>query len=147
MWHKLFVGYGLFILSGVYSGALIRGVFTKAIPLIRLVRDGQQAKGKVVRLQLPIQKGYRTPRPVIEFIGQDGQHVRYQDLHADKGLEKPGDVVTVRYDPANPKEMATIRGMSMARSYLRGILIMAAIFAGIAVIGLLILLNVIPFNP
>jgi hypothetical protein len=146
MFTKYFVGYGFILMFGLICGALVGAVFTKAIPLMRLVRSGQVATGKVLRLQVPMQKGYRTPRPFVEFIGPDGHHVRYQDLFADKGVEKPGDSVTVRYDPANPQERATIRGMRSAVRYMTSYLVGAVIFAGLAVIGLLILLDVIPFG-
>jgi hypothetical protein len=143
---KLFVGYGFILMFGLISGTLVGAVFTKALPLMRLVRSGREATGKVLRLQLPTQKGYRTPRPFIEFVGPDGHRVHYQDLFADKGTEKPGDTVTVRYDPARPQDSATIRGMRSAVRYLTSYLVGAVIFAGLASIGLLILLGVIPFG-
>jgi hypothetical protein len=146
MLSKLFVGYGFILMFGLISAALVGAVFTKAVPLMRLVRSGREATGKVLRLQLPMQKGYRTPRPFIEFAGPDGHPVHYQDLFADKGIEKPGDTVTVRYDPESPQERATIRGMRSAVRYLISYLIGAVIFAGLASIGLLILLGVIPFG-
>jgi hypothetical protein len=145
MWIKPFLGWGALLLFGVYSAFLVRSVFTKAVPLIRLVRDGQQAVGTVLRLQVPMQQGYRTPRPFIEFPGPDGHHVRYQDVFANKGTEKPGDRVNVRFDPGDPQR-ATIRGLRTALNYLWGIVIFAVIFAAFAVAGLLVLLGVIPVS-
>ncbi len=145
MWVKPFLGWGALILFGVYSGSLARSVFTKALPLIRLVRTGQQAEGTVLRLQIPMQSGFRTPRPFVEFVGPDGHHVRYHDVFANKGPEKPGDRVMVRFDPSDPQR-ATIRGMRTALNYLSGIVIFAILFAGFAVCGLLVLLGVIPVS-
>lgn len=145
MWIKPFIGWGALIMFGVYSASLVRGVFTKAMPLIKLVRSGQQAQGRVLRLQIPMQTGFRTPRPFIEFVGPDGHHVRYHDVFASKGTEQPGDRVMVRFDPSDPQR-ATIRGMRTALNYLSGILIFATLFAGFAVCGLLVLLGVIPMS-
>jgi hypothetical protein len=68
---------------------LARSVFTKAIPMIRLVRDGHQAVGTVLRLQVPMGQGFRAPRPFIEFPGPDGHHVRYQDVFANEARKIP----------------------------------------------------------
>ena len=145
MWVKPFLGWGALLFFGVVSASLVRSVFTKAVPLVRLVRNGQQAEGTVLRLQVPMQQGYRTPRPFIEFVGPDGDRVRYQDVFANKGTEKPGDRVSVRFDPGDPRR-ATIRGMRTALNYLLGIAIFAVIFAACAVAGLLVLLGVIPVS-
>lgn len=145
MWVKPFLGWGALLLCGAFSVSLARGVFTRAVPMIKLVRGGQQAVGTVLRLQVPMAKGFRTPRPYIEFAGPDGHRVRYQDVFANKGTEQPGDRVTVRFDPADPQR-ATIRGLRTALNYLLGIVIFAVLFAAIAAAGLLVLLGVIPVN-
>jgi hypothetical protein len=143
MWGKLFLGWGALICCGLISAALVRGVFTRAVPLIKVVRDGQRAEGTVLRLQVPMQAGFRTPRPFIEFPGPDGRRVRYQDVFANKGTEKPGDRVQVRFDPRDPQR-ATTQGVDTALRYLWGILTPAVVFALFAVAGLLVLVGVIP---
>jgi hypothetical protein len=143
MWGKLFLGWGVLISCGLLSASLVRGVFTRAVPLIKLVRGGALAEGTVLRLQVPVQSGFRTPRPFIEFPGPDGRRVRYQDVFANKGTEKPGDRVQVRFDPRDPQR-ATTQGVDTAHRYLWGILTVAAVFALFAVAGLLVLLDIIP---
>jgi hypothetical protein len=141
----LVTGYGLIFLGGLFAFGIGRGFVSKVLPQIRVVRTGRQADGKMLGMELPVQAGYRTQRPVLQFVGPDGRSIRFQDLNAQKCTKQRGDPVVVRYDPADPKGTATILDMRDAIRYARTVVLSLVVCLAIAVVGLLIVTGVFTF--
>ncbi|HEX3778312.1 MAG TPA: DUF3592 domain-containing protein [Pseudonocardiaceae bacterium] len=141
----LVTGYGLIFLGGLFTVGIGRGFFQKVLPQIRVVRNGHLADGKMLGMQLPVQAGYRTQRPVLQFVAPDGKNIRFQDLNAQNCKKQPGDPVTVRYDPADPKRTATILDMRDALRYARTVIISLLVCLAIVAVGVLIVIGVITF--
>ena len=106
--HNMPVAIGLFVLFLLLSFGVLRGIITKAIPLVGLARSGQRAQGTVVDRAPPKDLRRSSTIPVIEFTSLDGQRVRFSDVFAAKRPEQPGDQVIVSYDPQNPGGRATM---------------------------------------
>ncbi len=139
-------GYGLIFIGGLFAYGITRGIRSRVLPVVRVVRRGRAAAATVVELKMPSKPGYRTTRPILQFAVPDGRQVRFQDLNAQNCGKQSGDQVTVHYDPVDPEGTATMLGKGDALRFLRTATLSGLVPVGLMIVGLLILIGVIPFG-
>ena len=104
--HNMPVAIGLFVLFLLLSFGVLRGIITKAIPLVGLARSGQRAQGTVVDRAPPKDLRRSSTIPVIEFTSLDGQRVRFSDVFAAKSAALSAGRALVVSLQATPAELA-----------------------------------------
>ncbi|HEX7661119.1 MAG TPA: DUF3592 domain-containing protein [Pseudonocardiaceae bacterium] len=131
--HNMVLAVVLLIGLLLLSYGVMKGIITKAIPLMMLVRSGQEASGTVIKRK-PSRNPYRkTTIPVVEFTSLTGERVTFSDIFANKGHERPGESVVVHYNPANPHELATMLSRRGSWRTLGQFVLFEAVVAGLAV--------------
>jgi hypothetical protein len=133
------IGILAFLLGGCFTAIFILAIVRKAVPTMRAMRLGARAEGvvtanKTEQQQLPRGK---IIRPIIAFTDADGVQVQYLDLLAPAGFREPGQHVTVYYDPADPKNTATLASMDDMRRFLLINGMVVVLFGFVCVFGLL----------
>ncbi|HEX7661117.1 MAG TPA: DUF3592 domain-containing protein [Pseudonocardiaceae bacterium] len=131
--HNMPVAVMLLIGFVFLTCAMTKGIFTRAIPLIRLVRSGCEARGTVVDRAPPKNVRTQVTVPVVEFITSAGERIRFLDVCAPKRPEQPGESVTVHYNPDNPHGLASIVTRSEARRVFRNIILLELLFLSLTI--------------
>ena len=135
-----------FLLGGLFTTLVIVGLLRKIVPTIRAIRLGERAEGVVTgnrTHQTKAQSG-KMLRPIVAFTDADGVPVEFEDFLVPAGFRQPGQHVTVYYDPADPKNTATLASWDDAKRqiWVSGLLIV--LFGFVCVFGLLQAVGVAP---
>jgi len=114
------------------------------LPTLRARRNGAEAEGRVVRIRSSRNGVGTTHIPVVTFTALDGQKVEFLDgVASAQRFRQPGDVVAVRYNPADPAHSATI---AEGGDVVRSVMISAGmfVFSGLLLLyGLLLIAGVL----
>ena len=142
----MLVGILEFLFGGCFAAIFILGIVKKTVPTMRAMRLGARAEGvvtanKTQQQQLPPGK---IVRPIIAFTDANGLQVQYLDLLAPAGYREPGQHVTVYYDPADPKNTATLASWDDAKRFLLINGMVVVLFGFVCVFGLLQAVGVAP---
>ena len=87
----------MFLIFGI---AMLGGSALLTAKARRLERTGIRVSGKVIRLDYM----RRTYHPVVEFVTQGGQQVRFRSRSgSNPATFYPGETVTVLHEPDNPR--------------------------------------------
>jgi hypothetical protein len=102
------------IVAGPLTVVLAWGLVSRTIPKLLAARKGASAEGRVLRVNARSASGnvYGSGAPArradIEFTTREGLRIFTEAV--DLGVEcRKGQRVTVHYDPASPKDSATIK--------------------------------------
>jgi len=139
---------GLGILAVLFGGFMtwVMGfsLAKKLVPALRATRKGAEAQGRIVRVKVVKQRYGTRHQPVVRFATPDGRTVEFLDaIPSQQGFHTPGDLVTVRYDPVDPEDSATLGGGTDA---LRSVMISVGVltlFVFVTVFGLLLVIGVV----
>lgn len=135
-----------FLFGGCFTVLTVLGIVKKTMPTMRAMRLGARAEGvvtanKTQQQQLPPGK---IVRPIVAFTDANGLQVQYLDLLAPAGYREPGQHITVYYDPADPKNTATIASLDDAKRTLLVSGMLIVLFGFVCVFGLLQAFGVVP---
>jgi hypothetical protein len=135
------------VFSGPLTAVLLMALFRRTIPALRAARGGVTAEGRALRITTHrtdangVRGTYRVAD--IEFSAADGRRVTYPQV-LETGVEcRTGEAVTVRYDPANPKDSATIKSSYDVTTNLMVLGGLTVLFGFAFVYGLLLVLGVV----
>jgi hypothetical protein len=103
------------IVAGPLTVVLAWGLVSRTIPKLLAARKGASAEGRVLRINAKSTSGnvYGSGAPArradIEFTAREGLRIGFTEA-VDLGVEcRKGQQVIVHYDPASPKDSATIK--------------------------------------
>jgi hypothetical protein len=137
----LFVAFG-----GLMTWACMFSLYKKLLPALWANRKGKGAvaEGKIARIRVSKNRFGTTHMPVVRFTTPDGQTIEFIDaIPANQGMYRPGELVTVRYDPVDPERSATL---GAGTDVLRSVVIftgLSVLFIFMAVFGVLLVIGVV----
>lgn len=116
----------------------------RLLPALRGRRRGVGAEGRVLRFKSSWNGVSTMHQPVVAFTTPDGRRVEFLDAVASPvGYRQPGALVSVRYDPADPANSATLAGDGDVARSVAIFSAMTVFFGGMTVLGLLYIVGVV----
>jgi Protein of unknown function (DUF3592) len=114
------------------------------LPRIGARRKGIEAEGRVVRFRTTRNGVGTTHIPIVTFTTPDGQKVEFlEGVASAQSYRQPGDLVAVRYDPADPAHSATVAGSGEVARSVAIFGVLTVFCAGMTVFGLLFVFGVL----